>query len=189
MNNQPPEITPENPEPFGIKDVLKIRDFRLLWLGQVISNFGDSLTALAVLLLINKITDGSTSAVALGAIVQALPQVTIGLLAGVYVDRLDRKRIMIISDLLRGVMVLGFIPVASPDTLWLLYLIAFVQASVGAFFTPARTAFMASEPFSHRRALHLWLTLSLSGACSLRIRSPKPRASLPVSSVWVQRVA
>jgi MFS family permease len=144
MNNQPPEITPENPEPFGIKDVLKIRDFRLLWLGQVISNFGDSLTALAVLLLINKITDGSTSAVALGAIVQALPQVTIGLLAGVYVDRLDRKRIMIISDLLRGVMVLGFIPVASPDTLWLLYLIAFVQASVGAFFTPARTAFMAN---------------------------------------------
>jgi DHA3 family macrolide efflux protein-like MFS transporter len=127
----------------GIKEVLKIRDFRLLWLGQVISNFGDSLTGLAVLLLINHLTDGSATAIALGAIVQAIPQLTFGLLAGVYVDRMDRKRIMIVSDVLRGAMVLGFVLVTSRELLWLLYLITFIQASIGAFFNPARTAYMA----------------------------------------------
>lgn len=130
-------------EKLGIRDLLRIRDFRLLWVGQVISNFGDSLTSLAVLLLINKVTGGSATAVALGAIMQALPYITIGLLAGVYVDRFDRKRIMIISDVLRGVFVLGLALVTSSDLLWVLYLISFIQASIGAFFNPARTAFLA----------------------------------------------
>lgn len=135
---------PNAPKPYGIKDVLRLRDFRLLWIGQVISNFGDSLTALAVLLMINRLTDGSTTAVALGAIFQALPQVTIGLIAGVYVDRLDRRRIMIVSDLLRGLMVLGLVLISSEANLWLLYVIVFIQASIGAFFTPARTAITAN---------------------------------------------
>ena len=60
--------------------------------------------------------------------------------AGVYVDRLDRKRVMVISDLIRGLLVLGFILVDSADKIWLLYLIGFVQASVGTFFNPARSA-------------------------------------------------
>jgi MFS family permease len=134
---------PNDQQKIGIKDVLKIRDFRLLWLGQVISNFGDSLTGLAVLLLINKLTGGSASAIALGAIVQAVPQLVFGLLAGVYVDRLDRKRIMIASDILRGVTVLALALVVSSDQLWLLYTIGFVQATISAFFAPARTAYMA----------------------------------------------
>ena len=127
----------------GIRDILAIRDFRLLWLGQIVSNFGDSLTGLAILLLINHLTNGSATAIALGAIVQAIPLVTIGLIAGVYVDRLDRRRIMIASDIMRAVMVLGFILVATEDRLWLLYLIALIQASIGAFFSPARMAFVA----------------------------------------------
>jgi DHA3 family macrolide efflux protein-like MFS transporter len=127
----------------SILDVLKIRDFRLLWLGQVISNFGDSLTGLAILLLINRLTGGSASAIALGAIVQAIPQLTFGLLAGVYVDRMERKRIMIVSDILRGIMVLGLVLVTSEELLWLIYLITFIQAAIGVFFNPARTAYVA----------------------------------------------
>lgn len=139
----------QNPSPnhdeerFGIKDVLKIRDFRFLWLGQVISNFGDSLTGLAVLLLINKLSGGSAKAVALGMITQAIPILLFGLLAGVYVDRMDRRKIMIASDILRGIMVLGFTLVATSERLWLLYLIGFVQACVGTFFNPARSAYTA----------------------------------------------
>jgi DHA3 family macrolide efflux protein-like MFS transporter len=81
--------------------------------------------------------------VAFGAIMQALPQLAFGLLAGVYVDRMDRKRIMIVSDVLRGFMVLCLALVTSPEHLWLLYLIGFIQASIGAFFAPARTAYLA----------------------------------------------
>jgi len=127
----------------GARGVLQIRNFRLLWLGQIISDFGDSLTNLALLILVNRLT-GSTAALAVMAIVLAVPQVTFGLIAGVYVDRLDRKRIMILSDLLRGVMVLGFAFVTTPERLWLLYGIGFIQASIGAFFTPARGAIIPS---------------------------------------------
>jgi MFS family permease len=123
----------------AVREVLKLRDFRLLWLAQIVSDFGDNLTTLALLILVNQLT-GSTAALATMAIVLAIPQATFGLVAGVYVDRMDRKRIMIVSDLLRGVLVLGFTLVGSRDQLWLLYLIGFVQASIGTFFTPARGA-------------------------------------------------
>jgi predicted MFS family arabinose efflux permease len=76
------------------------------------------------------------------AIVLAVPPLTIGLLAGAYVDRADRRRIMLASDLLRAVTVLGFILVGSADLLWLLFLLAFAQATVGTFFTPARGAIL-----------------------------------------------
>lgn len=131
MTDSLPKITP--------RDLLRNRDFRLLWLGQSISNFGDSMTNLALLLLVNHLT-GSTAALATMAIVLALPTLTFGLLAGVYVDRWDRKRVMVVSDLIRGVLVLGFILVDTPEKLWLLYLIGFVQASIGTFFNPARSA-------------------------------------------------
>lgn len=136
------EQTDQNPPQattLGMRDVLKIRNFRWLWLGQVVSNFGDSLTALALIFLVNNLT-GSTAAIAIMAIVLAVPQVVFGLIAGVYVDRMDRKRIMIMSDLLRGILVLGLMFIDSKDQLWLLYIIAFAQASVGTFFTPARSA-------------------------------------------------
>jgi MFS family permease len=127
--------------PQGIRDVLRIREYRLLWLGQLISEAGDGLTNLTLLLLVNALT-GSTAALAGMAIVLAIPPLTIGLVAGTYVDRLDRRRIMLASDLLRGIVVLGFILVGSSSTLWLLYILAFVQSAVGTFFTPARGAIL-----------------------------------------------
>lgn len=125
----------------GLKTLLKNRNFLFVWLAQAISDFGDSLTSIALLFLINNLT-GSAAAIATVFVLLTVPQITFGLVAGVYVDRLDRKQIMIISDLLRGLLVLGFILVRSADTLWLLYLLAFVQASIGTFFTPARSALL-----------------------------------------------
>lgn len=133
--------TADTAEAVGFRDLLRNRNFRFLWLGQIISDFGDSLTNLALLFLINKLT-GSTAALATMLIVLTVPQITFGLVAGVYVDRLDRKRIMIVSDLLRGLLVLGFVLVASRDLIWLLYVVAFVQASIGTLFTPARSALL-----------------------------------------------
>ena len=123
------------------RDVLRIRDFRRLWLGQLVSEAGDGLTNLTLLLLVNHLT-GSTAAIAAMAIVLAVPPLTVGLLAGAYVDRADRRRIMLASDLLRAGTVLGFILVGSADWLWLLFTLAFAQATVGTFFTPARGAIL-----------------------------------------------
>ncbi len=133
-NGQPPSMT--------IREILNISNFRYLWTGQIISNFGDSLTYLTLVLLINRITDGDTAAIAYLLIALALPTATIGLVAGVFVDRWDRKRVMVISDVLRGSLVLAFLFIGTAENtnLLLLYLIAFAHASVGAFFTPARSA-------------------------------------------------
>ena len=133
-------ITQSGDKP-GLKDLLKIRDFKYLWSGQVISSLGDSMTNMALMLLVNELT-GSTTALATMLILLAVPSLTFGMVAGVYVDRLDRKKIMIVSDMLRGAMVLGFILVDSPDKLWILYLVAFIQATIGTFFNPARAAIM-----------------------------------------------
>jgi MFS family permease len=127
------------PAAMGARAVLRIPSFRRLWLGQLVSEAGDGLTNLALLLLVNHLT-GSTAAIAAMAICLAIPPLTIGLFAGAYVDRADRRRIMLASDLLRAVTVLGFVLVGSADMLWLLFVLAFVQASIGTFFTPARGA-------------------------------------------------
>lgn len=116
--------------------------FRNLWLAQFISDFGDGLANLALLIMVNQLT-GSTAALATMAIVLAIPQVTLGLVAGVYVDRFDRKKIMLVSDFLRALLVLSFVLVNSAEDLWLLYGLGFLQSAVGTFFGPARGAVMA----------------------------------------------
>ena len=133
MTDQP------TPVALSARDVLRIPNYRRLWLGQLVSDVGDGLTNLALLLLVNHLT-GSTAAIAAMAICLAIPPLTIGLFAGAYVDRADRRRIMLASDLLRAATVLGFALVGSADMLWLLLILAFVQSSIGTFFTPARGA-------------------------------------------------
>jgi len=123
----------------GAASVLKIPNFRKLWIGQTISQIGDGLTNLAILIVVNQLT-GSTKALAGVAIALALPQILIGLFAGVVVDRFDRRRIMIISDVLRGLVVLGFMFVREPSQVWMFYVLAFIQAGIGTFFDPAKSA-------------------------------------------------
>jgi MFS family permease len=131
-------MTDQRPS-LGARDVLRIPDFRRLFVAQAISDVGDGLTFLTLLLTVNQLTH-STAALAIMSIAVALPPVTIGLVAGAYADRLDRRRIMLISDTLRGALVLGFIAVATIERLPLLYALAFIQAAIGTFFSPARGA-------------------------------------------------
>ncbi len=121
---------------------LRYNGFRNLWLAQSISDFGDGLTGLALLIMVNQLT-GSTAALATMAIMLAIPQVTLGLVAGVYVDRFDRKKIMLVSDFVRALLVLGFVFVDGVQHLWILYGLAFLQSAVGTFFGPARGAVVA----------------------------------------------
>ena len=132
-------MTEAQPAPLGIRDVLRIRDYRHLLSGQVVSDIGDGITLLLLLLVINELT-GSTVALALMAIAEALPQLTVGLAAGVYVDRWDRRRVMLASDLLRAGIAASYAVVALSGIVPLLYVLGFAHASVSTFFRPARAA-------------------------------------------------
>ena len=125
----------------GVRDVLRIRDYRSIFAGQVVSDIGDGVTFLLLLLVINDLT-GSTTALALMAICEALPQFTVGLVAGVYVDRWNRRTVMLAADLLRAVVVIGFAVAAVEGWVPLLYVLAFVQSSISTFFRPARGAML-----------------------------------------------
>ena len=84
------------------------RNYRYTWIGQVVSEIGDNFNNIAVFDLAIKLT-GSGLVVTGIMLARAIPAVTIGPLAGVILDRFDRQRIMIASDLVRGVIALGFI--------------------------------------------------------------------------------
>ena len=120
--------------------IFRKRDFSLLWLAQLVSTIGSSLTDLAAGILVWTLT-GSALNVGLVLIVSALPTLFIGLFAGVFVDRFDRKRILLASDLLRaGIVVL--IPLSfdalGPNTGMLaMYGLLFLSATVRQFFDPA----------------------------------------------------
>lgn len=125
----------------GMLALLKQRNFRTLWAAQTVSWSGDHFSFLALMILVNQIT-ASTSAVALLMITFTLPRLVFGMAAGVLVDRWDRKRVMVISDALRGVLTLSLIWFARAEHIWLIYPLAFLISSVGVFFIPARGAMM-----------------------------------------------
>lgn len=116
------------------------RNFRLVWLGGVVSQIGDWFNAVAVYALLLDLTHGSATAVAWMMVLQFLPMALVGPAAGVVVDRRDRRRIMIGSDLARGLLILGLLLVRREADLWLAYAVMAASVAARAFFEPARTA-------------------------------------------------
>src|SRR5437773_8635196 len=90
------------------------RNFRLLFIGQTISQLGDWFNAVAVFALLLDLT-GSATAVAWMMIVQFLPIALVGPIAGVVVDRVDRRQLMIAADVVRGCLILGLLLVRTPE--------------------------------------------------------------------------
>ena len=115
--------------------VFRNRDFTGLWIAQLVSTIGSALTSLAASILIFRLT-GSALSVGLMLIASAGPSIFVGLVAGVFVDRLDRKRIMVVSDLIRAVLVV-LIPFLIPYNIAWLYIIVAIASSVEQFFNPA----------------------------------------------------
>jgi MFS family permease len=115
------------------------RNYRLLWYGQIVSQLGDWFNSVALYALLLELTGNATS-VALMIIVQFLPMAVIGPVAGVVVDRVNRRRLMIAADILRGLAVLVLLAVRRSDQVWLVYVVMGTVVSLTAFFEPARTA-------------------------------------------------
>jgi MFS family permease len=124
-------------------DVLRNRGFRNLWLGQIVSQVGDYFAFLAMMVIVSGFSpseEGMTLAVSGMMISLALPRLLFGMLAGVFVDRWDRRRTMIVSDVLRAGLTLVLIPVFMAQNLPLMYALAFLLSSVGTLFNPAKSA-------------------------------------------------
>ncbi|HZS56423.1 MAG TPA: MFS transporter [Bryobacteraceae bacterium] len=116
-------------------------NYRFTWLGQIVSEVGDHFNNVAVLsLAIEKTHNGGVIAALM--LSRAVPAVMAGPLAGIILDRFDRQRIMIASDLVRGVVALGFILAISRNQIWLLYLLSALLMLASPFFTSGRSAIL-----------------------------------------------
>jgi hypothetical protein len=118
------------------------QDFRRLWTGQVVSEVGDWLNNIAVLALAIELAGPAHQgrAIAVYAVARHLPLFLFGPVAGVVVDRNDRRRVMIAADITRAALALGFLFAQKFSTLPLIYAVGASLFSVSAFFNAAKRA-------------------------------------------------
>ncbi|MDO8535583.1 MAG: MFS transporter [Candidatus Omnitrophota bacterium] len=122
------------------REVLKDRNFLCLWVAQIISNFGDRLTQMALVALVYQRAPGSAIALAKLISFTIIPVFLIGPIAGAWVDRLNKRNVMVISDLLRGALILAIPFFIMLHQILLVYLAVFLAFSLSRFFIPSRMA-------------------------------------------------
>lgn len=115
------------------------RNFRRLWLAQVISETGDWFYMVALYAMLLEFT-GRAGVLGLAFALQVLPQALTGPVAGVINDRVSRKRVMIASDVARFAIIALILLVRSPDMLWLVYVLLASETVMWGLFEPARNA-------------------------------------------------
>jgi len=121
--------------------VLRQRNFALLWWGGLISMLGDWMLRIALPAQVFAIT-GSTLATGVMIIAGMAPTLLVSSVAGVYVDRWDRQRTMVATNLLLAASVVPLSLVRGSDSLWIVYLVAVVQSTLSQLFGPAEHALL-----------------------------------------------
>ncbi len=114
--------------------------FSALWVGQLISMFGDRVNQIALLAVVYELTR-SPLQVALTFIAATIPNLLFSPVAGALVDRWDQKQVLVVSDILRAALVL-LVPVAVLINVWLAYPVLFLITTVSVFFRPARVSIL-----------------------------------------------
>jgi MFS transporter, NRE family, putaive nickel resistance protein len=119
--------------------VLREPEVRAIWLSDWISDVGNFITFIALAVFVHDLT-GSVTAVGLALALRALPRVVIRPFGGVLADRMDRRRLMIASNLIRAVLV-----AALPFThaAWQAYILSLASSIFGPIHSPARAALLA----------------------------------------------
>jgi MFS family permease len=120
---------------------LRNGSFTRLWLGGLISLIGDWALNIGLPLYIFLLT-GSILALSLTLLAASLPPILFGSLAGVFVDRWDHKRTMVVTNLLLALSLLPLLLARSADLVWIVYLVAFVAGTIEQFFLPAQNALL-----------------------------------------------
>ena len=139
MEPQPEHAAPSISLASYLRLVRGNRNFRRLWLAQIVSEIGDWFYTLSIYTLLLQLT-GHASSVALALVLQVLPQTLVGPTAGVVNDRLRRKHVMIAADLVRVVVVLAMLLVRSRSMVWVVYPLLLAETIMAAFFEPARSS-------------------------------------------------
>ncbi len=134
---QGPQTTP------GIKDVLRNPNFVKLWTAQILSQTAQQIVNFALVLQVTAIT-GSSTATAGIVVCFTIPAVLFAAIAGVFVERNSKKTVLVLTNLLRGVMVLGYF---FTDPSWgvgavlpIFYVITLLFSAVSQFFNPAEAS-------------------------------------------------
>jgi MFS family permease len=121
---------------YTLKTILGLKPFRTLWLAQFVSIFGDFLALFGVIALITFRWHGTAVQVTAVTISYLLPLAIIGPVAGVFVDHWNVKRVMIASDLIRAVLIVGLIFATDVRQICVIF---FVLSAVSSFFAPAQS--------------------------------------------------
>lgn len=116
-------------------------NYRSLWFGETISLFGDWFNLIASAALISQLT-GSGLAVGALFVIRMIAPFLVSPIAGVSADRYNRKRLLILLDLSRAIVVLGFLFVRDTNQIWLLYSLTALQLAISGFFYPTRNALL-----------------------------------------------
>ena len=121
-------------------NILRRRNFSFLWVGQVISQFGDRLTQMALIGLVYRLEPGSSLQLAKMLSLAIIPVFLVSPVAGVYVDRWDKRKTMYISDFVRGSLIIAIPFLMDTHSLLPIYAIIFLSFCMGRFFIPAKMA-------------------------------------------------
>src|SRR5256885_11689261 len=116
------------------------RSFRRLWWGQAISELGNWFNFIAGLGLVRMVSHGDPAVTTIILLARLLPFTLFAPLAGAFVDRWSRRRVMIATDIVRVVIALGFLLVHKPEDLWIAYVCTALLSFFGSFFEAAKNA-------------------------------------------------
>lgn len=146
--------------------VFQKRDFRLLWTAQLVSTVGTALTDLAAGILVFRETQSALS-VGLMFMATSIPTLLVGLIAGVFVDRYNRRTIMVVADLLRAAIVVS-IPFLIHINIALLYVAVALVSTISQFFNPANDAVLPEVATDEElSAANSWIMISSFGSTSI----------------------
>ncbi|NPV60249.1 MAG: MFS transporter [Actinobacteria bacterium] len=150
--------------PSAYRDLLRNRDFLRLWAGQMVSAIGDWVIVAVLFAFVDQISGGKSYAISIMMLCKFLPAVLLGFLAGIIIDRLDRKRTLIMCDLSRAVLVL-ILPFAT--NLPAICVLVFVIETFTIVYGPAKDAsipdLVEAEQLTNANSLNM-LTLYASMA-------------------------
>jgi MFS family permease len=126
-----PSGTPRSP--------LRNRNFGLLWTGGLVSDLGDWVLLVALPVYVFQLT-GSALITSSVFVVELVPALVVGQMAGVLVDRWDRRRILVVCGLLQAALLMPLLMATSVERLWIIYLVAAMQSCLARLSAPAKAA-------------------------------------------------